>query len=247
MLLSRRSLAIGVGCRRVARCSRVVGGAAPATCPAQSRLRRRRARCARAATGLPGARGRAHLLRDARPLRERRPGERPRGSERRQVGDGLRLHGHRLVPRRRPEGADRCVHRHENGARAREESRLHRRLARARRRPADGAGRQRRLPRVLGARLHAGRPAPRDECRLRGLRRLRAQPRAEGLPRHRRQPHGGRHPALRRDELPRAGGDAVPRLQGQAVLGAALCGRQAVSVSLRPLPAAPGDRAAGEA
>ena len=46
--------------------------------------------------------------------------------------------------------------------------------------------RQRRVPRLLGSRLHAGRPALRHERGLRGVRRLRAPARAQGLPRRRR-------------------------------------------------------------
>ena len=45
-------------------------------------------------------------------------------------------------------------------------------------------------------------------------------------------------PPLRRDELPLARRDAVPRLQGQAVLRTAVCRRQALPVRLRALPAA---------
>ena len=76
------------------------------------------------------------------------------------------------------------------------------------------AGRQRRLPRLLGARLHEGRPAPRHGGRLQGVRRLRARPRAEALPRRRREPHRGRDPPLGRDDVSLARGAAVPRLQG---------------------------------
>ncbi len=95
----------------------------------------------------------------------------------------------RLVPRRRPERAHRHVHRHAHGPRAGQGSRLHGDLGHARRRPAVRAGGQRGVPRLLGPRLHEGRPAPRHERRLRRVRRLRPLARDEGLPRRRRQPH----------------------------------------------------------
>ncbi len=84
------------------------------------------------------------------------------------------------------------------------------------------------------------------ERRLRRVRRLRAPPRAEGLPRRRRQPHGRRHHPGGRLELPRRRRGAVPRLQGQAVLGAALRGHEALPVPLEPLPAAPAARPPAE-
>ena len=92
--LSRRCLVLGVAAG-LARCSRV--SAAPSrTCAAQAPVRRR-ARGARAAADVPRAREPAHLLRDARPLRERRPRERPRRSERRALG-------RRATTRRTPAG-----------------------------------------------------------------------------------------------------------------------------------------------
>ncbi len=118
-------------------------------------------------------------------------------------------------------------------------------LDRAGRRAADGAGRQRRVPRLLGPRLHAGRPAPRLERGLRRLRRLRAPARAQGLPRRRREPHGGRDPARRRIDVPGRRRGALPRLQGQAVLGAAARG-EALPVPLSALPAAAAARPSAE-
>ena len=51
----------------------------------------------------------------------------------------------------------------------------------------------RRLPRLLDHRLHPDRPAPRDQRGPRRSRRGRARPRDEGLLRHHHQPHRGRH------------------------------------------------------
>jgi hypothetical protein len=208
---------------------------------------RRGARSARAADHALFARVAAHLFRAARPLRERRPGERPGRNERRALRHGPRPRRHRLVPRRRPEGAHGLVHAHPHGPRAHQGPRFHGDLARARGRAAMGAGRQRVLPRLLGPRLHEGRPAPRHRGGLPRAGRVRAPARPEGLPRRRREPHRGRDPPLGRDDVPLARGAAVPRLPGQAVLRTAIRGRQALPLRLRALPAAPADRAAGEA
>ena len=67
-------------------------------------------RGARAAAGADVARLAADLLRHARPLRERRRGERPRRPLRSARRHGLRPGGHRLVPRRRLPRADRRLH-----------------------------------------------------------------------------------------------------------------------------------------
>ena len=59
-----------------------------------------------------------------------------------------------------------------------------------------GAGhrreRQRRLPRLLGDRLHADRPPPRHQRRARGLHRRRARPPDRRVLRHHHEPHGRR-------------------------------------------------------
>ncbi len=59
------------------------------------------------------------------------------------------------------------LHRPAAGPAADQRPRLHRDLGDARRGPADGAGLERRLPRLLGPRLHRRRPAPRQRGRLR--------------------------------------------------------------------------------
>ena len=119
------------------------------------------------------------------------------GKSGRALGDRLRPGRHRLLPRRRPERADGRLHRPRAGAPADQGSRLHRDLGDAGGRPAGRAGLERRLPRLLGPRLHRRRPAPRQRGRLQGLHRLRPPARAEGDPRRRRQPHRGRDPRRR--------------------------------------------------
>ena len=58
-----------------------------------------------------------------------------------------------------------------------------------------GRERDRRLPRLLGPRLHHGRSTPRHGPGLHELRRLGARARPQGLSRRRRQPHRGRRSA----------------------------------------------------
>ena len=91
--LRRRPRAAGAGAR----------DAAPPTGPALEQLSRPPA--------LLVVRVAADLLRHAGPVRERRPVQRPRRHDRVAVGDGVRPGRHGLVPRRRPEGADRRLHR----------------------------------------------------------------------------------------------------------------------------------------
>ncbi len=130
------------------------------------------------------------------------------------------------------------MRRHPHRAGAARGPRLHRRLGHSCRRPAGSAGGQRGLPRLLGARLHERRAPPGLERRLRRVRELRAPARAEGLPGRGRQPHGGRRPPRGRHDVPRPGGDAVPRLPRQAVRSGELRGREDVPVPVSPLPAA---------
>ena len=90
------------------------------------------------------------------------------------------------------------VHRSEARARAHQGSRLQRDLDHARRRQPGLAGNQRRLPRLLGHRLHARRSASRHRSGLRRLHLVRPQARDEGDPRRRRQPHRRHHSGRRR-------------------------------------------------
>ena len=200
----------------------------------------RRPRAALAAAVVPGAGLRAHLLRDARPVRERRRLERPRRPRRgRPLQDGVRPDRQRLVPRRRPEGPDgRCTD------------------------PVRGLQRVKDLgfnsiwvTPVVGQQAVQGDSAayhgywgldftdvdraPRQRRRLRALHRVRAHARDEGHPRRRRQPHGRRDPRRRRLRRPRRA--AVPRLQGQAVQGLALRGRHDVPVPVGREHAEAGD------
>ncbi len=136
----------------------------------------------------------ARLLRDAGPLRERRPVERPR--RRRPASrsrTGYDPAEHRLVPRRRLQGA----HRHAATTRARA-SRGSRRSAspRSGSRPPVGQqtvqGDSAAYHGYWGLDFTRVDPHLGTERGLHGVRRLRALARAEGLPRRRRQPHGGR-------------------------------------------------------
>ena len=117
------------------------------------------------------------------------------------------------------------LHRPAAGPAADPGPRLHGHLGDARRGPADGAGLERRLPRLLGPRLHRRRPAPRQRSRLPRLHRLRAPARAEGDPRRRRQPHRRRDPPRRRQQLRGRRREAVPRLPRQGVRAGPLCRR----------------------
>ena len=215
---------------------------------AQPRSHRRgpRSRRAREAADVQRFRVAADLLRDAGPVRERRPVERSRRADRASLGHGLRPGRSWLVPRRRPEGPDRRMRGPADGPRSAERSRVHGDLGHSGRHAAVRPGRQRRLPRVLGPRLHEGRPTPRDERRLRGFRRLCAPPGDEGVSRRRRQSHRRRGQPGRRLELPRLGRGPLPRLQGEAVLRPALRRQQALPVPFEPLPAAAAARAPAE-
>ncbi len=157
----------------------------------------------------------------------------------------------RLLPRRRPEGADGRLRRPGTGsARIRDlgftavwvtppvkQKPVHRGLGR--------------LPRLLDPRLHDRRPAPRHRGRLRRARRLRPPARAEGLPRRRRQPHRRRDPPAGRLVLGRD--DPVPRLQRarRSIPARYAGGRTFPCLNLRSFPRTPslfpGDRAAEEA
>ncbi len=150
------------------------------------------------------------LLRHGRPLRKRRRDQRPRrpagGQDR---GDlGVRPDGDRLVPRRRPQGPDEPDRLHRG-------SRHHGDLAHAELQEQGRAGQRRlsvrRLPRLLGHRLHADRPAPRHQRGPARARRRRARSRDEGLLRHHHQPHRRRHHvrARRGAQLPLQGRVAV--------------------------------------
>ena len=145
------------------------------------------------AAGLRPARLAADLLRHAGPLRERRPGQRPRRALRHARRHRLRPDRDRLLPRRRPEGPRRRLRDRER-PRAHPRPRLHRGLGHAAGEAEAGDRGLGRLPRLLGPRLHHRRPAPRHRGRLRVVRRLRAPARAEGLPRRRREPHRRRDP-----------------------------------------------------
>ncbi len=165
----------------------------------------------RAAAG----RRRALLLRDDRPVRQRRPGQRHRRAGRRPAHDRLRPGRQGLLPGRRPRGPAR-------------EPRLHRGpghdsdLAYPELPEPPRAGlrqrRQRRLPRLLDHRLHADRPAPGHQRRARGADRRRPRARPQGLLRHHHQPHGRRRRLHRGRLRLRGPGDRpVPGCRGQPV------------------------------
>ena len=155
------------------------------------------------------------------PLRERRPGKRSRRPDRPPFGHGLRprrsgwYHGGDLA------GLTGGCTDTKHGLARLVQTRLHGDLGRPGRRAAARSGGQRRVPRVLGPRLHARRSALRDERGLRCFRGLRAPARAQGLSRRRREPHGRCDPARRRVDVSRRRRGPVPRLQGEAVLRAA--------------------------
>ena len=165
--------------RRRGRSRRALGASRLRRRASNGRSRRRRPAPRCAALSQPPATRRdrvaADLLRHDRPLRERRPVERHGRPQRRPRDDRLRPGRRRLVPRRRLQGPDRRLHRHRcTGSRGSRTSAS----TRSGSTPPFGqqrrAGRQRRLPRLLGHRLHARRPAPRHRRRLRRVRRLRA-------------------------------------------------------------------------
>ena len=99
-----------------------------------------------------------------------------------------------LLPRRRPQGPDRAPRLYPGAW-------CDGRLGCADLQEQGGSGaawpRKRRLSRLLDHRLHAGRPALRDQRGLQGAGRRRARARHEVLHGHRRQPHRRRHPARR--------------------------------------------------
>ena len=111
-----------------------------------------------------------------------------------------------LLPRRRPAGP------HRRPA-ADQEPRLHRALADARAEERCVRERQRRLPRLLGARLHDRRPAPRHRPGLRRPDGQGARARPQGVPRRRRQSHGRRRAAdgnlVHRHPVPRLSREAL--------------------------------------
>ena len=111
------------------------------------------------------------------------------GTHGRPARDRVRPGAQGLLPRRRPQGPDQA-------ARLYPGPRRDRGLAVADLQEQAGAGTpgsgERRLSRLLGDRLHAGRPASRHQRGLQGLRRRGARAGHEGLHGHHRQPHGGR-------------------------------------------------------
>ena len=133
-------------------------------------------------------------------------------------GHRLRPDRHRLLPRRRPQGPDRRLHRHAHRARADQGARLHRDLGDAAVAQQAVQGDSAAYHGYWGLDFTRVDPHLGTERGLRRVRRLRAPPRDEGLPRRRRQPHRRRDPARRRLDLPSTRTSAVPRLQGQAVL-----------------------------
>ena len=112
----------------------------------------------------PARQRRGVLLRDDRPLRERRHVERPRRPRRRRPHHRLRPHPQGLLQRRRPRRPALAARLH-RGARHDGD------LAHAELQEPTRAGRrrerERRLPRLLGHGLHPDRPPPRHERRAR--------------------------------------------------------------------------------
>ncbi len=155
----------------------------------------------------PAHRG-ALLLRDGRPVRQRRPVQRPRRPHRLTAGHRVRPDRQRLLPRRRPEGPDRQ-------ARLHQEPRHDRDLADAGVQEPAGAGhpghRERRVPRLLDHRLHPDRPAPRHQRRHEAADQQGPRQGTQGVLRHHHQPHRRRHRLLREDlQLRLHGRQAVP-------------------------------------
>ncbi len=178
-------------------------GRRPVRGPRARRARDRRAEApgpavrpgARGRTRPPGPHPRAVLLRPARPLRQRRPVQRPRRPHRQPHPDRLRPRRQGLLPGRRPQGPDAAArlhqgtrhHRHLDGADLQEPARAGR-----------GGERLRRLPRLLDHRLHPGRPPLRHQRRPGEADRRRPRQGHEGLLRRHHQPHR-RHRRLRRE------------------------------------------------
>jgi energy-coupling factor transporter ATP-binding protein EcfA2 len=157
----RCASALGAGVALAAALGRLAAGAAALASTGAAPALRRCAARALATADVRAARVRADLLRPPRPVRERRPLERPRRPRRRPRGHRLRPRRSRLVPRRRSQGPHRRLHRPAARARARPRPRLQRDLDDAGAEAEERAGRQRRLPRLLGPRLHDRRPTPR--------------------------------------------------------------------------------------
>ncbi|GMA37403.1 hypothetical protein GCM10025876_36070 [Demequina litorisediminis] len=83
--------------------------------------------------------------------------------------------------------------------------------------PVQARGLLRRLPRLLGHRLHHDRPAPGDQRRVCGTRRRGARPRHEGVPRHHHQPHRRCHRLRRGDRVAYVSKDDAPYLDADGV------------------------------
>ena len=137
------------------------------------------------------ATGRGRLFPHARPIRKRRPGQRTRRPDRRSPGHRFRSYGQGILPRRRSQGRRHAARLHSGPGR-------HRDLAFARVQE-QGGGRcsaqcVRRVSRLLGDRLHPGRPPSGRSRRSRRARLGRPRARDENLPRHHRQPHRRRDP-----------------------------------------------------
>ena len=147
------------------------------------------------------------LLRDGRPLRERRHRERPRRPARGPPGLRLRPDPQGLLPRRRPQGPAAA---HRLHPRPRHDVDLAHAELQEQGRAARGRA-LRRLPRLLDHRLHADRPAPGHQRRPARARRRGPPAGHEGLLRHHHQPHGRRHRL-------RGGRPAALRLQGRGAV-----------------------------
>ena len=123
-------------------------------------------------------------------------------------------------------------------------ARDHRDLAHAELQEQGGPGQRRvpvrRVPRLLDHRLHADRPAPRDQPGPAQPRGRRPRARHQGLLRHHHQPHGRRHrvPGRRRAAVHLEGPLSLPRRRRHGVRRSRLRGRQHV-------PGARAVRAAG--
>ena len=146
----------------------------------------RRRRDARRGTRPPAGQRGAVLLRDDRPVRQRRPVERHGGDRRRPSGARLRPHRQGLLQRRRHRGSPREPRLHQG-------SRHDGHLADPELQEPAGAGhrgeRLRGVPRLLDHRLHADRPPPRHERRARGVHRRSPRRGHQGLLRHHHEPH----------------------------------------------------------
>ncbi len=149
------------------------------------------------ACGLPpaAARGRDHIFRASRPVRERRSEERQGRAEGRPARNRLRPHGEGLFPRRRPCGADEAARLYRGAGDDRDLVRARssrtspcrgRRATRARAITAIGSPISRRSTRIS---------APMPNSRPSSMPR---HARDEGLYGHHREPHGGCHSLRRR-------------------------------------------------